>query len=452
MKERLTNNLGLKLLSIFFAFFVWLVVVNISNPVVTRSKEVVVDIKNERILTTANLTYEIVGKNTVTVSYDVRTRDEYKIKSSDFLAYIDLADLYDVTGSVPVEVEVLENRELLVGSPMAEARPGVLRVKTEKIQRKGFDLQIKFVGSPEEGYALGLSELSDKYVYVEGPESLVGQINSVGIEINVDNANSDVSGTAIPIFYDANGNNLTLGEKVTIDKPEIQYQQQILKAKNLILDFEVGGKVADGYRFTGIECDTKSVSVVGLKSVLANLTTITIPQLELNMEGATKDKVVTVDISKYLPPSAAIVGNNHMVTLTIKVEALEVRTVALPIDEILLTGNSALYDYTFDQDIIQVSIRGLSEDLDSLSESDLHAVIDVTDLVPGSHPGVISFNIGEAFEIINYTEFHTTVLSIAEETTEVGATVESTSGTGNETESGESVSPKETAAAETTAG
>ena len=35
MKEKLTNNLGLKIISVFLAFFVWLAVVNISNPEVS---------------------------------------------------------------------------------------------------------------------------------------------------------------------------------------------------------------------------------------------------------------------------------------------------------------------------------------------------------------------------------------------------------------------------------
>lgn len=51
MKEKLINNLGLKILSCFLAFFVWLVVVNVSNPEVTGSKEVPLEIVNEQVLT-----------------------------------------------------------------------------------------------------------------------------------------------------------------------------------------------------------------------------------------------------------------------------------------------------------------------------------------------------------------------------------------------------------------
>ena len=38
MKEKLINNLGLKILSCFLAFFMWLIVVNVSNPVGDRKQ------------------------------------------------------------------------------------------------------------------------------------------------------------------------------------------------------------------------------------------------------------------------------------------------------------------------------------------------------------------------------------------------------------------------------
>ena len=76
------------------------------------------------------------------------------------------------------------------------------------------------------------------------------------------------------------------------DQTEIDYSLQILKVRQLALDFEVGGNVAEGYRFTGIECDTKTISVVGLRSQLASITSVTIPSSVLNVEGMTGGKTV----------------------------------------------------------------------------------------------------------------------------------------------------------------
>ena len=47
MKEKLTKNSGLKLISLLCAFFVWLAVVNVANPVTTDTKEVPVEPINE---------------------------------------------------------------------------------------------------------------------------------------------------------------------------------------------------------------------------------------------------------------------------------------------------------------------------------------------------------------------------------------------------------------------
>ena len=46
MKEILTRNLGLKILSVVVGFFVWLAVVNVSDPQTTDRKEILLDVVN----------------------------------------------------------------------------------------------------------------------------------------------------------------------------------------------------------------------------------------------------------------------------------------------------------------------------------------------------------------------------------------------------------------------
>ena len=240
MKEKLTNNLGLKILSVFLAFFIWLVVVSVSNPVITQSQQVELEIVNANVLESKNKTYEIIGdQKTVTVYYEVQTMEAGNIRASDFRAYIDLAEMYEPTGSVPVYVEVVNHTRLISGEPYT--RPGVIRVQTEDLQRKAFDLTVKPVGNAADGYAPGTATLSPSYVYVSGPESLVGQISQVGIEINVENASSNVTGTASPIFYDANGNEIAQNDRLTVNRTDITYDLNILRVKDLVLDFEPSG-------------------------------------------------------------------------------------------------------------------------------------------------------------------------------------------------------------------
>ena len=58
MKEKLTNNLAIKLIALFCAFFVWLAVVNVANPIKVSTMEVPVTITNDQVLEQADLAYD----------------------------------------------------------------------------------------------------------------------------------------------------------------------------------------------------------------------------------------------------------------------------------------------------------------------------------------------------------------------------------------------------------
>ena len=218
MEKKLSNNLGLKVLSVFLAFFVWLAVMNIANPKVMRSQEVPLEILNGDILESSGKTYEVIGdRDTVTVYYKVTTSDSANIKASDFRAYIDLADVYEPTGAVPVKLEVKNNSNKLES---VVSKPSVIRIETEDLQRKPFNLETKTEGVTEDGYNPGVATVSPTYIYVSGPVSVVGRISSVGIVINVEGANSDLSGTLPVRCFDANNNDLTdqIGDRVTFSR------------------------------------------------------------------------------------------------------------------------------------------------------------------------------------------------------------------------------------------
>lgn len=408
MKEKLTNNLALKVLAIFMSFFVWLIVVNVSNPVKTRSQEIPVEIINEDILKKAKRTYEITSKNTVTVSYKIRIRDAYKVSQSDFRVYADLSELYDITGSIPLKVEVINKniKSLLEDTP--EAKPGVIQIKTEELQRKRFELQYRIGGRPEDGYDYGNNStiVDPEYVYVSGPVSLVGQINSVGIEIDAENANHDLTGVAEPVFYDANGNALPIGDRIEVNTKDISYTTSIQKVKNLRIDFETQGQVAEGYRFIGAEGSIQTIPVLGDASVLADINTIKIPAEKLNLRGAAGDMQMVVDLADYLPEGVSIQeGVETKMTVTLKVAALKNRTIPVRLNQVELVGALPNWAYTFDPATIDVVIRGLEKEVSKVSLNDLNLSIDVSNLANGVYKGILNYNVGEGYEVTSYGSF-----------------------------------------------
>ena len=382
MKEKQNKRRGLKLVSLLAAFLVWLAVVNVADPLMADTVEVPIEIVNGNILEESGLTYEIVGKKTTTISYEVNTTNAYRIRSTDFRAYADLSELWSVTGSVPVKIEVLNNLDLIKSTPVS--RTSTIKIETEPLQTKRFNLGMTFTGEVADGHKAGEVNVAPNHVYVEGPESLIGQISSAGIEIPVHDLSADTNGIANIRYYDANGNKITLNDRIKTDYESVDYQLQILKVKDIALDYAVAGTTADRFRFTGVETEKRSVEVVGLKSVLASLNTLTISGPELNIDGAQGDVAVSIDLTKYLPDGVSLASiDDAKQELILTVERLEDRVYTIEVNESCLVGQLDGYLYEPQPNTINIRVRALEEELEALELGTSDIEIDVSDMEEG---------------------------------------------------------------------
>ncbi len=410
MKRILNHNLGLKIISVVIAFFVWLAVVYVSDPLVTGRQEIMLEVLNEDVMTKAGLAYEIEGKRTtVPVTYTIHTQDRASISASDLRAYVDLEDYYPATGTVPVYVEVLNNKGYLLET--ITARPAVVRIKTEQIQKKDFELQVHRSITMAEGYEVERIDLDKETVTVEGPESVIGRISSIGIEVEAEDLDSEVSKTAVPNFYDANGNKLSLDERVKIDAAEIGYTIRVMKAKWIHLEFEVSGSVADGCRYMGMDVSASDVSVMGADGVVSLVDVIHIPASVLDLGGAAEDKVIDVDVAEFLPDkeNMSIVLNRY-VTVTLRVRRLSQKTIEVPTNRIILEEGSDLYYYDYDQDTVEVTLEGLEEDLEPMNASNIILELTVSGMEAGHYNGVLAFEgLRDGVSVVGYSPFQVLV-------------------------------------------
>ena len=398
-----TNNLVLKISSLAVAFLVWIIVVNVSNPIVTRNISVPLNVVNANIITDAGKTYSLMGANSVTVSYEVRSRDQSRISASDFNASIDLGDMYDITGAVPIAVEVVNNKDLIIGA--VASKPSIVRVSIEDLQRKEFTLTTKITGTPSDGFSVGEVKLDKTNVVVTGPVSVIGQISQIGVEIDVTGLDSDESGRAELKYFDANGNAFVISDnRVSKSFDNVGYSLVMLNGRTLALNFDVGGTAAQGYKFTGAESTTKSIQVRGQPEVLEGLDSITVPASALSVEGATGDVNVTVDIKNFLPANVTAVGDTK-VNVTLKVEALDKKSLTLTVNDLNIVGARPGVATNIVPEKITVVVSGLSANLESVTNADLKATLDVSEMNSGSNTGSLKFEPATGLSVDSYTPF-----------------------------------------------
>lgn len=315
MKGRLNQNLGLKAISLVAAFIIWLLVVNISQPEITAYQTLDIEVENADKLTSADKTYTM-DTRTVRVSYHVRSPQRSSVTADDFRAYVNLAD-YSITGAVPVYVDVDESVQGLISD--VTLNPMVIHVDTEDIQRKRFDITTSTTGRTMEGYMAGEISVSPDYVYVIGPVSEVGQISEVGIEVNVAEANSALSGKAPVAFYDANGNEISVDDRISLSQTEISYELPVYRIKSLSVVANADGTPAEGYMLESVDSSPSFVDVYGDEETLSKYSSITIPEEELSISGATTTVTRSLDITPYLPEGLRLAQPGTEVTIAARI-------------------------------------------------------------------------------------------------------------------------------------
>lgn len=420
-----TNNLVLKISSLAVAFLVWIIVVNVSNPIVTRNISVPLNVVNANIITDAGKTYSLMGANSVTVSYEVRSRDQSRISASDFNASIDLGDMYDITGAVPIAVEVVNNKDLIIGA--VASKPSIVRVSIEDLQRKEFTLTTKITGTPSDGFSVGEVKLDKTNVVVTGPVSVIGQISQIGVEIDVSGLDSNESGRAELKYFDANGNAFVISDnRVSKSFDNVGYSLVMLNGRTLALNFDVGGTAAQGYKFTGAESTTKSIQVRGQPDVLEGLDSITVPASALSVEGATGDVNITVDIKNFLPANVTAVGDTK-VNVTLKVEALDKKSLTLTVNDLNIVGAKSGVATNIVPEKITVVVSGLSANLESVTNADLKATLDVSEMNAGSNVGSLKFEPATGLSVDSYTPFEVIIGNHTSEKNETTTAAEQSS-------------------------
>ena len=111
-RNKLWHNLGLKIMAVVFSILLWLVAVNINDPVERKIfRDVKVETTNTSVLTDENKLYQVLDDtDTVTVTVRASRSVLENLNSSDISATADFSEL-SFTNTVPVSYTHLEEKQ-----------------------------------------------------------------------------------------------------------------------------------------------------------------------------------------------------------------------------------------------------------------------------------------------------------------------------------------------------
>ena len=393
---KLVNNIGHKLLALFLATVLWMVVVNTEDPIVRKSMTVSVSLKNQEYITDMGKYMDVLNEsNTVTFYYTTKRSVWDGISNADFSATADMEKIEAKSNGgyrVPVVVSAIRNANQIT----IETKQLYLDVALEDLGKQQFQIKANTSGAVADGCALGVVAIdSTNVVQVSGPASVIGRIDSVIATINVDGMSNDIKDNVVPVFYDVNGEvvDTTRLEK-SVDT--VRISAQILNTKEVPLELSVTGTPAAGYQLVGFSCEPKTVRVKGTAAVLNTLDKIQIPAEVLDVTNATANIEKTIDIATYLEKGVSlVVSSDSKIDIFAEIEPIETKEYRVSISNITASGLKSGYQLSYVVDYVLVDVtagRGAHHALDA---SDIKGTIKVDNMGEGTHVVEVLFQLDE---------------------------------------------------------
>ena len=415
MKEKIFNNLSLKIVSAVFAVILWTVIVNIYDPNTSYTfSNITVQLVNTQSLTEKNYTFEVVdgGKISVTVSGPKSVVTD--LKTSDIAATADLSKVTAFTDYVDIQVQVVKDGQVL-NNVEAVPRTSALKLSIENRDTNTYAVNVNTTGTPANGYAVASTTTSPTYIKVTGPTSLVEGVASVGVNVDVSGAKGTVNTQSDINMYDSDGNIIT-NEELEMSSETADVIVEMARTKTVPVVVKTSGTPSQDCVVTGTSLSQTSVVISGQQEALSRIDNITIPSSAVSVDGLSEDKTYTFKLTDYVPSGVKIVSDSRL-QVTVKISKASTKTVHISSDAIKIENVSSGYNAVIEGTGIDVIISGTGTILDNVSATDITCNVNAAGLSAGTHSVDVSVSVPDGCSVSGNSSVKLTLSAKQQETT-----------------------------------
>ncbi len=415
MKEKIFNNLSLKIVSAVFAVILWTVIVNIYDPNTSYTfSNITVQLINTQSLTEKNYTFEVVdgGKISVTVSGPKSVVTD--LKTSDIAATADLSKVTAFTDYVDIQVQVVKDGQVL-NNVEAVPRTSALKLSIENRDTNTYAVNVNTTGTPANGYAVASTTTSPTYIKVTGPTSLVEGVASVGVDVDVSGAKGTVNTQSDINMYDSDGN-IIANEELEMSSETADVIVEMARTKTVPVVVKTSGTPSQDCVVTGTSLSQTSVVISGQQEALSKIDNITIPSSAVSVDGLSEDKTYTFKLTDYVPSGVKIVSDSRL-QVTIKISKASTKTVHISSDAIKIENVSSGYNAVIEGTGIDVIISGTGAILENISATDITCNVNAAGLSAGTHSVDVSVSVPDGCSVSGNSSVKLTLSAKQQETT-----------------------------------
>lgn len=382
MKKKLLNNWLLKLASLLFAFTLWFLVINVTDPTDNKDfSNIPVRLVNADVLD-ADKVYEILDGTGVlrNVRVTARTSVLRELSEEDIVAE---ANFNNLTATQTIEIEFYSTRynndiDKITGNI------GFVKLNIEDKKTKYLTLKVEVTGEVADGYLLSTARPDQNRITITGPESLVSSVASAVVNVDITDATDNITTKSDVVLYDSEGNTIT-SDSLTTSFDSVGISVLVNATKWVPLEYNVMGTPAAGYRQTGeLTANPDKVLLAGSEEALHNVNKIEIPEEALNITGQTADMMVVLDLNSYLPEGVILADThyNGRAVVTVHIEQEYEKAYTVLGSQLQISGLPEGFKAQIDnRNEYELVLAGLQRNLDAVYENQLNGVILISSLL-----------------------------------------------------------------------
>lgn len=428
MKKKLTDNISLKIMSVAVAVIVWLLVVNVDNPIITDSFVVtnVEFINAAYIEDDGKMFMQEEEQDPIRVTIKGERKTLNRIRVSDIHAVADLQQAVSLNTDpvmVPVSVSCAG-----ISSENIEVTPRNISIHIEDKVTQEFVVNVTTKGDskPAKGYEVGTLTSSPEKIKITGPQSLINKIDNVSAYINVDGRATDITKETEVVIVDKNGETISDTVMKYMNVSDVVATAKLWKVRSDVkLKAGYIGEPADGYQVDSVVLTPDVVSVAGTEDALEVLAEqrniIQIPDEYVDISGKSTDYEEKIDLSDLLPDGLKVI-NASSVDVFVKVNILPVGSMSyeIPTKDISVENTPKDMQVTFDTAMIEIRVKKAGEDLEDLDAEKIKMSIDLEGKEAGGYEVPVTINLPEGYELVDnvVTEIKMAEISEADTVTE----------------------------------
>ncbi len=435
-KRKITDNIPLKIMSVAVAVVVWLIVVNIDNPVGTNYYTINnVELINKEYVESSDTVGKMCmpeqNQDSVKIAITATKKIRDKIKVSDISAVADLQQAVSLdTNPVMVPITVTCSVPGVTSNDI-RVTPQNLSVNLDEKETQEFVVNVSRGDTkPGKDYEVGSLTANPEKVRITGPKTLVNKIDKVNATIELDGNTQDFTQDVNLTIIDKNQEALTDSEmnslrienhaKVTVTAKLWNIRQGVQISAGYV------GTPADGYQVGAVRTVPDTISVAGstegLESLADNNNVITIPEDSIDISGESDDVEKKISLTNLLPDNVKLTSDSSEdVWVTVSILPVGSREFDIPTKNIEVKNKSDDLQVTFETAQIEVRIKSDTKDLDDLNnERDIKASIDLDGKKEGNYEVPVTIVLPDGYETVENVTTEVVISSgiVAEDSTD----------------------------------